>query len=346
MKKCLAMLLLFALLGGAALGEADEASMPALVLEGFSDEAYSVLELDSLPESLRLTWEADGISKYWVYLLDEAADAQELILSGVVFDGAISIPREKLQTGKQLKVVVKGVFTYSEQTSQSWLIRRRSNYLGSIEEVRAIVDNSRAAIDVTPGRIRRVAQNRSDGAFTRSYWESKKYNFVYGGDQLSNSMCTRAAYSMALSYLGISITPVEMSQISGSKQVDHNPAAPYDAHTSYLAKKNGVQLTRISGKLSELFENYASDSSYSPVYVRMRKKDGNPHAFIVVGRDDSYYYVVDSSARDNAFIHAIRVSDTEDRILKDRGANCWEKYYNAKITYCHQWKLDVAQADQ
>lgn len=363
MKKCLAILLALALLHGAAIGEnapeetaaevteeTIEETIPGLVIEGLSEEEYSVLELDSLSESLVLSWEADGISKYWVYLLDEAADDSaedgEPILSGVIFDGTISIPKERLESGKRLKVVVKGVFTYSEKGSKSWLIRKRSNYLGSVEEALSIVDSSRTAIDVTAGRVRRVAQNRSDKAFTRSYWESKKYNFVYGGEQLSNSMCTRAAYSMALSYLGVSVTPVEMSQISGSKQVDHDPAAPYDAITAYLAKQNGVQLTRIKGELSELFENYASDSSYSPVYVRMRKKDGNPHAFIVVGRDDTYYYAVDSSARDGQFVHAIRVNDTEDLILKDRGASCWEKYYNAKITYCHQWKLDPAQADQ
>jgi len=80
----------------------------------------------------------------------------------------------------------------------------------------SIVDLSREPSVPQSGRIRRVGQNRSDPWFTRSYWENKKYNFVYGGDQLSNSMCTRANYSMALSYLGIAVSPVEMSEISRS----------------------------------------------------------------------------------------------------------------------------------
>lgn len=319
----------------AAVGEA------AAALEGVP---VGILTLDTLEGGLELSHTAEGIAKYRVYLMDARPTGAEdeegmLIMGGVLIGESLFIPEEKLEAGKYLKVEIREVFFASEWMWYGWKIEARMNYRGSMEEAAAIVDSSRKASDPVQGRIRRVAQNRNDSGFTRDYWENKKYNFVYGGDQLSNSMCTRANYSMALSYLGISITPVEMSTISGSKQVDHNPAAPYDDLTRYLAEQNGVAITRVTGELDELFENYASDSSYSPIYVRMRKKDGNPHVFLVVGRDDDYYYVVDSSSRNGSFVHAIRVNEEGDRILKDRGANCWEKYYNAKITYCHQWKL-------
>jgi len=274
----------------------------------------------------------------------EDAEAGELVHSGVILNGRLDIPREILQTGKYMKIIIRGVFTHSEWGWRGWKIDERLNYLGSTEEAMSIVDLSREPSVPQSGRIRRVGQNRSDPWFTRSYWENKKYNFVYGGDQLSNSMCTRANYSMALSYLGIDVTPVEMSAIAGSKQVDHDPARPYDEITQYLAEQNGVKLTRVTGELDALFENYATDSSYSPVYVRMRRDNGAPHVFLIIGRDNEYYYVLDSVERDGVCVHPIKVDETKDRILKVRNdASFWEKYFNAKITFCHQWKIEETE---
>ena len=335
MKRYLAMLLAMVLLLGSAGADVLEAD--------FSAESMGLLELDSLDEGLEIRWKAGKATQYKLELLDsepagEAGEKGQLIFGGMQKQGRIFVEKELLEAGKYLKLSLRGI-TRLDWNWSAWKINARMNYRGSAQEAMQIVDVSREVTDAVAGRMRRVGQNRSDPWFTRAYWESKKYNFVYGGDQLSNSMCTRANYCMALSYLGIAVSPVEMSEISRSKQVDHDPRAPYDELTAKLSEQYGVQIERVTGELDELFENYASDSSYSPVYLRLRRKDGRPHVFLVVGRDDEYYYAVDSVERDGVYVHAIRVNDEGNRILKDENTACWEKYFNAKIIFCHQWKL-------
>ena len=320
---------------------------------GFAADSVTDFSLMEHPEGLTVHWSAgnDLEYEYWAFQYsheplgeDGAISKAELLLAfGRDRSTSLTLPAEKLTAGKYIRIEAGVLNDEGMRLPKAGIVFRITNvgaYMGSAEDVLSIVDLSRDPIEPVRGRIRRIAQGRNDKWFTREYWENQDYNFVYGGDQLSTAMCTRAAYCMALSYLGVNITPVEMSELAGSGQVDHDPSAPYDAITQALEKRDGIKISRISGSIVELFANYAADSNCSPVYVRLRRRNNEPHTFIVVGRDDNYYYVVDSSMRSNGFIHPILVE--ENRIVKSSAPNAWTKYFNAKITYCHQWKLEAA----
>ncbi len=157
-----------------------------------------------------------------------------------------------------------------------------------------------------PGCIRYISQNESkDPLFCSSYWCSvepgtkldlnartnaygRKYRYY------TANMCTRAAYAMALSYLGLDITPGDMSVLMNRRDLTD----PYDDVTAALG---GVE--RIAYKsyiFDKMLENYLSDPSYSPVYVYLRKPNGIYHAVLIVGKADEegYYLVVDPAAHE------------------------------------------------
>lgn len=155
-----------------------------------------------------------------------------------------------------------------------------------------------------PGFIRYISQNENkDPLFCRAYWCSvepgspldlnarenehgRKYRYY------AANMCTRAAYAMALSYLGVDVTPGDMSVLMDRRDLSE----PYDNVTEALGG-----LERISYKtyiFDKMMENYLTDPSYSPVYLYLRKPNGVYHALLVVGKADEegYYLVVDPAA--------------------------------------------------
>lgn len=92
-------------------------------------------------------------------------------------------------------------------------------------------------LPVQKGRIRHMAQDSYKPFFCRDYWvndtwdletrqnsKGKKHPYYAG------NMCTRAVYSEALSYLGIDMTPVAMSQLMDTRNLDN----PYDMVTDLI----------------------------------------------------------------------------------------------------------------
>ena len=71
--------------------------------------------------------------------------------------------------------------------------------------------------EVQPGMIRYITLNNADRSFLSSCWKSSRFNLLsrtdFDGKQYKidyRHMHSRAVYCMALSYLGIDVTPVMM----------------------------------------------------------------------------------------------------------------------------------------
>ena len=187
----------------------------------------------------------------------------------------------------------------------------------TVKQVQALIlypEEGQQPVEVERGKVRYIAQNPViDPDFCPEYW--------YGGDQGSEldltlekapgnrtyayyagNMCTRAVYAMALSYLGINMSPGRMSALTGRRVVN----APYDEITEMLPQLERVSYSTFVFK--RMYENYLTDSSYSPVYLYIQKPGGTTHALLVVGQqEDGRYIVVDPNYHATAEGRAIRV---------------------------------------
>lgn len=170
-------------------------------------------------------------------------------------------------------------------------------------------------VDVQAGYIRYIAQNKEkDPLFCTEYWCSvdKGDNFDLTAKKsrkgktfrdYASTMCTRAAYAMALSYLGYSETPGDMSVMVNNRNIDD----PYDSVTGLLPDLE--RITYKSDVFERMMENYLTDPSYSPVYLYFRKPNGVYHAVLIVGKadEDGYYLVVDPAVHYNKSKEIVRV---------------------------------------
>ncbi len=173
----------------------------------------------------------------------------------------------------------------------------------SVEEVEQflLLPPEDGVCGVQIGYIRYIAQDQGkDPAFRKAYWlggeegsildltMKKRNGYDYGFH--AGVMCTRAVYSMALSCLGIDMSPGEMSAVTGERNLDE----PYDMISDIV---NVERVSHKSKVFNTMMENYLTDERYSPVYLYIRKPGGSYHALLVVAYipDKSRYIVVDSS---------------------------------------------------
>ncbi|MBE5797025.1 MAG: hypothetical protein E7327_06560 [Clostridiales bacterium] len=155
---------------------------------------------------------------------------------------------------------------------------------------------------VQAGYIRLVSQQSvNDPMFRAAYWQGSVDNDDFDLTRRANrygypypfhagNMCTRAAYSMALSYLGVDAAPGEMSVLTGVRDMDQ----PYDEVSELV----GVErVEAVSDVFDTLMDNYLYKKNYSPVYIYIRKPDGQLHALLVIAKlkEPSSYLVLDSS---------------------------------------------------
>lgn len=200
---------------------------------------------------------------------------------------------------------------------------------------------------IQAGQIRYISQLAlKDPLFCADYWigdepggpldltrkkdaAGKEYAYYSG------TMCTRAVYSMALSYLGIDCTPGDMSRLTGLRSLDE----PYDIITEQI---DGLE--RVTFKtyvFQNMFECYVNDPSYSPVYIYLRKPNGGSHALLVVARDDDErYLVVDPSPHSvggqPVYVFLIRFGTTFRSIIN---ATFRDEYKDSVILGFYQWRL-------
>lgn len=196
------------------------------------------------------------------------------------------------------------------------------------------------------GFIRYISQNsETDDAFRKRYWlggeegsvldltlterQGVKYAFHTG------NMCSRAVYSMALSYLGIDLTPGDMSAMMNSRNLDE----PYDMISWSLG------LERISSRelrFNDMFDNYVSDDSYSPVYLYFRRPNGSCHSVLVVARDPDTgrFLVVDANAqRTGGKLYRVYFISLDKSRTKIINSTFRKALVGSEVLQVYQWHL-------
>ena len=200
---------------------------------------------------------------------------------------------------------------------------------------------------VEAGYIRLIAQHRAgDDAYRAEYWlggepdsvldlnlQQNRYGHVYTFH--AGNMCTRAAYSMALSYLGVDVTPGAMSAMTGRR--DMNP--PYPAVSEML----GVELVQPRSHVFDtMVDNYLADPTYSPVYVYIRKPDGQDHALLVIGKlpEKSRYIVLDPSGMwlfgQQHRVYMMAFNKTRVEVVN---STFRDEFAGSRVQALYQWRL-------
>ena len=209
--------------------------------------------------------------------------------------------------------------------------------LGQLSEVHAILEgeDGNVAVPVREGRIRFIAQNPKDPAFVTEYWLSRKYDLR----ETANRKCTRAVFSMALSWLGIDCTPVRMSEILWGEDIFYN----FDP----VCKKLG-NVERRSGDLETLWEKYEAGDG-SPIFLHFTYEGGaGMHAVLLVSRDrvnPELFYCVTSSSPVNtsAYPDGREKEHVIPIVIGEGKTGAWiespmlETYNKGKIDEIWQW---------
>lgn len=204
------------------------------------------------------------------------------------------------------------------------------------EQARTLLQQDEDNKSVEQGKIRFVTQISEDHCFTRSFWKNTYYNLL----DTARTKCTRAVFSMALSWLGIDCTPVAMSSLVRSQEIFHT----YEAVVKALGN-----VTRTDGNLEELWENYTLRGA-SPVAIHfVYDGGGGMHALLLIGRDsicpDLYYAVNPSEGVDareyggKRHDHIIPVFIEEGKIGTLIQSPLVKRYNKSKIDVICQWSL-------
>lgn len=199
---------------------------------------------------------------------------------------------------------------------------------------------------VEKGYIRYISQNhKTDDTFRKSYWlggpegsvldltmterQGVPYAFHTG------NMCSRAVYSMALSYLGVDMSPGDMSAMMNSRNLDE----PYDM----ISWKLGLE--RISSRevsFNDMFDHYVSDDSYSPIYLYFRRPNGTCHSVLVVARepDTGRFLVVDANAQRTGGklyrVYFISLNKSRDTIIN---STFRKALVGSELLQVYQWRM-------
>lgn len=199
---------------------------------------------------------------------------------------------------------------------------------------------------VQAGYIRYISQHRgNDAHFREAYWlggeagsdldltlKENRYGHQY--TFYCSTMCTRAAYSMALSYLGVDVTPGGMSAMTGKRNI--NP--PYDGISAELGVERVEPTKHV---FNTMVDNYLTDPSYSPVYVYLRKPDGQDHALLVVAAlpEKSRYLVVDPAGMwadgVDYRVYMMSFNKTRQQVVN---STFRDEYAGSKVMQLYQWR--------
>ena len=225
----------------------------------------------------------------------------------------------------------------------------------SVEQVLSFLDIPAAdeegvvqPLPVREGALRYIAQDdQKDPLFCAAYWQGGE-----PGDELdltlesdihrkpyryyARRMCTRAVYSMILSYFGIDLTPGAMSALMGQRDLDE----PYDQVTEKIpGLARGSVATQ---RFDIMWENYQRDpETYSPLYLYLSKPDGGTHALLIVAATgkSSEYIVVDpayhESEGQSAPVYTITLNKNRKEILN---AAFYRELAGSRVKWFYQWQ--------
>lgn len=231
---------------------------------------------------------------------------------------------------KEIKVTVKP--PYELEMKQLRKVREMILGLDGKETVKA-----------EKGKIRYIAQNPKDPWFVKEYWMSPGYDLR----ERANQKCTRAIFSMALSYLGIDCTPVGMSDLVRAEEIFYT----YDS----VCRKLG-SVTRTEGELETLWEKYERGEG-SPILLHFTYS-GGMHGVLLAARDEEnpeLYYAVTTGQRINTSAYPGGITrDAIIPILIEEGkigariqSPMLNRYHRGKIDQIWQWQLtDDSEAAQ
>lgn len=210
----------------------------------------------------------------------------------------------------------------------------------TVEDVRSFIDlpEGDALPAAAKGRIRFVSMNAKDAAFRADDWKNDQYDLTQKGSYRADyrNMHDRAVYCMALSYLGVDMTPAMMSTLAGSRDI----SAPFDGVTAQL--KNIERVEFKAHHFDTAVENYLNDDSYSPVFVKVKRPDGALHTVMVVGYIPSTggFIVCDPEARvkDGENLHAYKMAWHVVRQVV-LASDFWDLFYASQVQAVYQWRL-------
>lgn len=225
----------------------------------------------------------------------------------------------------------------------------------SVEEVLSFLDIPAAdetglvqTLAAREGALRYISQgDEEDPLFCAAYWQGG-----VPGDELdltlernihrkpyryyARAMCTRAVYSMILSYFGVDMTPGAMSALMGQRDLEE----PYDQVTALIP---GVTRRDMATHHFELmWTDYQSDPmAYSPLYLYIRKPDGGNHALLVVAAtgNPSEYIVVDPAYHElegqSTPVYTIAFNKNRKEIIH---STFYRELAGSRVKWFYQWE--------
>lgn len=209
--------------------------------------------------------------------------------------------------------------------------------MNRLREIHEILTGAEGAepLPAEKGRIRFVCQDPKDSRFVKEYWFSKAFDLLPG----ANQKCTRAALSMALSWMGIDCTPVRMSELVRSEEIFYT----YDP----VCEKLGV--TRTEGDLETLWAEYEAGRG-SPVLLHFTYSGGGMHGVLLVARDpedpELFYAVTSGTGADTSAFPDGKRQDAVIPLLIEKGETgeriqspLLKRYHKGKIDQIWQWRL-------
>lgn len=227
----------------------------------------------------------------------------------------------------------------------------------SVEQVLACLDIPALGEDgtvqplgVREGALRYISQgDEKDPLFCAAYWQGGE-----PGDELdltlekganhkpyryfARNMCTRAVYSMILSYFGEDLTPGGMSALMGQRDL----GAPYDEVTALLPGLQRVDTP--THRFDLMWADYQREPErYSPIYLYIRKPSGVTHALLVVAATGkpSEFIVVDPAYREldgqGTPVYLISMNKNRKEIIK---SNCFRDLVGSKVKWFYQWERE------
>jgi len=245
-------------------------------------------------------------------------------------------------------------FTLTENSSSSGGNENdKPDTISTLEHAKSIVMYSKNNQEVSVKKefVRHMPQITGYANFCDSYWKNDYFDLTTSYNENNNNiskpycheLCSRAAYSMALSYLGIDLTPVEMSTIISSRGISgsYGNSNPYKDITDKISN-----VKHIEGSLDNLYDNYASNKNYSPIYFHFSK----PHCILIIGqKSEDVYYVVDPSVRSNLnaamyneHIYEMTLDKTNKKIksFSYNGTKIFTSWEEYSYSYVHQWYIN------
>lgn len=220
----------------------------------------------------------------------------------------------------------------------------------TVEQVEALLrlpGEDALPVGVEQGTIRYISQDPTkEPNFCTAYWlggeEGSELDLTLEEgpghkpyQYYARNMCTRAVYSMALSYLGIDLTPGGMSAMTGKRIID----APYDETTDMIPVLERVSYS--ADVFQTMFEAYLSDPTLSPVYVHYKRPNGSTHAVLVVARhENGRYIVIDPKYREInrevAHVYTIALNWNSQVIA---ASDFRSEQVGSRLLTCCQWRL-------